>query len=264
MTGPAVWLATDLDEASVEPWRHALRLAIALRGTLTLLHAHKEPSHNPWSHAPSPTQQLTSWGIDAPLSVELTSVEGEPRSVLPAALSEGSPDWLVVGTHRPRGLTRMFKGSMGEFLARCRGATRTLVLPAGTEGFVDADGNLLLERILVPVGGEPDQQPAIDAAVALAECMGDAPVEFVVVHCGTEQTFPMVAKPQRKNWVWNRETIPTDDVVGSILEVSVRWDASVIVMHSHGHDSLADSLFGSHAERVLRDTFAPVVVVWGG
>ena len=48
------------------------------------------------------------------------------------------------------------------------------------------------------------------------------------------------------------------------LEGAVRWDALVVVMHSHGHDSLSDSLWGSHAERVLRDTFVPLVIVWGG
>jgi nucleotide-binding universal stress UspA family protein len=114
------------------------------------------------------------------------------------------------------------------------------------------------------VGGAPDQQPAIDAAVDLARIMGDQPVEFVVLHCGNDASMPQLDCPQRPNWTWRQEIVPSEEVVGAVLEAAVRWDASVVVMHSHGHDSLSDSLFGSHAERVLRDTFVPLVVVWGG
>jgi len=265
MSKPTVWLATDLDEQVIGPWVHALRLCLALDGHLSIVHAHAKEEHNPWRKLPSPGEQLEDWGLDGALDVELVSLEGEPRDVLPEAFRQGRPDWLVVGTHRPTGAKRIFAGSMGEYLARSRGAMKTLVVPDGVRSFViETTGRIDLARVLIPVGGDPDQQPAIDAAAQLAAIMGDAPVEFVVLHCGTDASMPQLHYPQRPNWTWRQEVMPSEEVVGAVLEAAVRWDSAVIVMHSHGHDSLSDSLFGSHAERVLRDTFVPLLVVWGG
>ncbi len=265
MSKPTVWLATDLDQQVVGPWIHALRMTLALEGHLSIVHAHARDEANPWSKLPSPGEQLEDWGLDGALDVELVSLEGEPRDVLPEAFREGRPDWLVVGTHRPTGAKRFLSGSMGEYLARARGAVKTLVVPDGTRSFVvETTGRIDLPRILVPVGGEPDQQPAIDAAADLARIAGDAPVEIVVLHCGTDASLPQLTYPQHANWTWRQEIVDSEAVVGAILEAAVRWDAAAVVMHSHGHDSLSDSVWGSHAERVLRDTFVPLVVVWGG
>ncbi len=265
MSKTTVWLATDLDQQVIGPWVHALRIALELDAHLSIVHAHTHDEHNPWKSLPSPAEQLEDWGLDGALDVDLVSLKGEPRDVLPEAFRQGRPDWLVVGTHRPTGAKRLLSGSMGEYLARSRGAMKTLVVPNKARGFVvEETGRIDMPRILVPVGGDPDQQPAIDAAVELAKVMGDEKVELIVLHCGTDATLPQLDYPTRANWTWRQEMRDTDEVVGAILEAAVKWDASVVVMHSHGHDSLADSLFGSHAERVLRDTFVPLLVVWGG
>jgi nucleotide-binding universal stress UspA family protein len=45
-----------------------------------------------------------------------------------------------------------------------------------------------------------------------------------------------------------------------IIETARAERADVIVMSTHGHDSLSDRVLGSHAERVVRSAPCPVIV----
>jgi nucleotide-binding universal stress UspA family protein len=46
-----------------------------------------------------------------------------------------------------------------------------------------------------------------------------------------------------------------------IIETAALEHADLIVMSTHGHDSLADRVIGSHTERVIRHAACPVLVV---
>jgi nucleotide-binding universal stress UspA family protein len=45
-----------------------------------------------------------------------------------------------------------------------------------------------------------------------------------------------------------------------ILETAQLVDADVVVLSTHGRDSLRDAVIGTHAQRVLRDANCPVIV----
>jgi len=46
-----------------------------------------------------------------------------------------------------------------------------------------------------------------------------------------------------------------------IVRVRAAADADLVVMSSHGHDSLGDHILGSTTDRVLRHASCPVLVV---
>jgi len=256
-----VVLATDLQRGSEVPWAHAIRLA-AGGGKVKAVHAAKDAHHHPWSQMPSTETVCGRWGVDV-VAVEHVGLSGDPAEVICQVMGADAPDLVVLGTHRPSGMQRMLQGgSVAEQVVRCREKGDTLIVPDGVEGLVEAEsGAVSLDRILVPVSGEKDQQLAVDAAVRLAETLATGPVEFVLLHRPDEQAMPELVLPESDRWSWRREELPASSVVAAIMEGAVRWNVSAIVMVSHGHDSMEDALFGSMTERVLRDAFVPLMVV---
>jgi universal stress protein A len=47
----------------------------------------------------------------------------------------------------------------------------------------------------------------------------------------------------------------------AIVETARAERVDLIVMSTHGHDSLSDRLIGSHAERVVRHAPCPVLII---
>ncbi len=142
----------------------------------------------------------------------------------------------------------------------------------------------LFRRILVPIDDTPLSAKALHYAFGIAERFG---AKVTVLYVRTENRVANVADARRDEQEFEYElqtvrqtalqtlaaekhTLPPDfvtadvrtgDPTACILEASVEHGADLLIMGTHGIDSLKDRLFGSTSERVLRDGTCPILVV---
>lgn len=265
-----LWLASDLGPHAPEQFAQALALALQGRRTLRVVHTVTGSEGTDWSALPTIRALLERWGRLAPdasledyeaLGVRVqfrTWAAKNPATALEALVAEGHPALLVMGTHRPTGAERLLHGSVAAWVAR-HADVPVLVLPDGASPLVDtATGRAVARKILVPVG--PDRaQDAVDAVTVLGDLLG-GPLDVRFLHVGPHAQVPQLQLPER---AWDFATLeaPDGDIVGRILEAAVRERADLIAMATDGHDSLADALLGSRAERVLRESPVPMLLV---
>lgn len=255
---------TDLGSDSAVAFAHALRLALQFGGRLDVLHAEGHAAEDAWGHFAPVRGTLARWGLlpaDAPpeavadlgIQVRKLRVADDPVSAI--ARTGGAHDLIVLATHARTGLARLRRPSVAEAGVRAAGIA-ALFLPPGAAGFVDpATGAVQLERVLLPVGADPD---GIAVAAALVHALGAAAGTFRVIHVGEDGLsgpFPTVA-----GWEWQAEAY-AGAVVDTVVGVARAWPADLVVMPTHGHDSLVDDLFGSTVEQVVRAVACPVLVL---
>lgn len=145
-------------------------------------------------------------------------------------LRQARPTLVVLGTHARHGLDAIIHGSVAEAVAR-NVDVPILIVPNHADAFVAADGSLALRRIVIPTRNELDERRAKGAATLLLELLG--------LHVAIEVS-----------------AAPLRDVLASAAH-----DGSLIVMTTHGHDSVRDVVRGSHTEQVIRDAACPVLCV---
>jgi nucleotide-binding universal stress UspA family protein len=254
---------TDLGAVSEGAFHHALKLALAGRSRLSLVHVHGyEVEEAPHLQAfPHVRATLAQWGL-LPADVSETEVgerlgimisKGEilaldPDAALVKMLHNQNAAMIVLGTRGLTGLHRLFEHSFSESLSR-HAKIPALFVPAEAEGFVSGeDGAAHLNHVLIPVAEDPDPAAAIQAAVGMADLLGQDP-EFHLLHVGRPGAGPQVAAPQgRRGEVLERQ----GGVVETIAEAAEELEADLIVMATAGHKSFLDALRGSTTEGVLR------------
>ena len=195
---------TDLRDTSEAAFDHALKLALAERGRLALVHAHtyateEIPDLDAFPHVRA---TLTRWGLlpaGAPQSdvgdkLGLQVTKGEIRTVDPEAalakmVKDRHADMIVLGTRALEGLERLRKGSFSQALAR-EAKVPALFVPVDAEGFVSPrDGAVRLVNVLIPVDNDPEPSAAIAVAQALSRTLGQA-TRFHLLHVGSVDSMP--------------------------------------------------------------------------
>ena len=185
---------------------------------------------------------------------------GAERGVVQGIL-EVWPNFLVVGTHGRQGLSRLLDRSVAEAVSRRSGAV-TLFVGEHARDIVDpVSGAVHLERLLMPVDDQVlDQQHVLEVADAFVTILGQPRVELWLLHCGSPESVPEVLRTSQESWTWHVEC-REGPVVQQIVALAEEVDVDLIVMASHGHDSLLDTLTGSRTEQVLRRVRCPVLYV---
>ena len=154
---------------------------------------------------------------------------------------------------------------------------------------INLGGNLMLnlKRILVPLDGSPLGEKALPMATTLAQKFGSTIILLEVLDIPTPSTpakrievsidWVMEARKQtleaartyldeRKQEIHDqgirvrsvlRDISPAQD----ILDVAKEEEVDLIVMSSHGHGGLVRWTFGSVADKVLRHSPCPVLLV---
>lgn len=172
------------------------------------------------------------------------------------AIRQISPTLVVTGTQPRHGLAALLHTSVSEALARNVNVP-TLVVPNQCRGFVDEQtGRMALRRLLIPAGDATTAAIGLGAARALCGLAGAADAELVVLHVGEHE---LALPPSLGDGV--RVLRRRGRLEEAIAEAARQEGACVIVMPTHGHDGLRDTLLGSHTEHVLRDASCPVLVV---
>lgn len=265
----SIFHPSDFSEASNMAFEHALKLALAARSKLRILHVAADGDAR-WEDFPGVRATLERWQLiprDSPksavadLGIDVTKVMRAGASPVKACLRflESHPtDLVVLAVHQYDGRMRWLQKHVGEPIARGAGEM-TLFIPHGVQGFVSRhDGSVSLRNILIPIANKPRPQPAVQAATRLIRNFSLPAGTVTLLHAGPAGDAPAVLVPDDTGWTWARVTKEGDDAAEVILQTADETNAGLIVMTTDGADGFLDGLRGTTSERVLRKARCPV------
>lgn len=262
---------SDFSAASEVAFAHALKAALIAQAQLTMMHVSPSMTAE-WTDFPGVRETLARWGLipqDSPrsavpaLGIDVRKVlthDHDPVKSVLAFLEQHPADLIVLATHQHEGRSHWLRRSVSEPIARQAGQM-TLFIPHGVEGFVSRqDGSVSLHNILIPIAPIPRAQPAIEAAVRLAQGLQCPTGTFTTLFVGAPGDAPAVRYPTVPGWQWNG-IVRSGDVIDAIVQMASSMASDLIVMSTDGRHGFLDALRGSHSERVLRRTPCPLLAI---
>lgn len=262
---------TDLSEASLVAFHHALAIAIRCSAQLTLLHAVGRRQTDSWLGFPSVRDTLARWrsagstrGIEDRIRrSSVTKLEvpiPDPVAACHDYLARNSVNLIVLATEGRRGLSRLLGAPRAERLARESGLT-TIFVPSGARPFVAGDtGDVTLTRILVPVSPETDAHPAMLFAVRSAALLDDPALEITLLHVGDGDDSAARAIPDLPYCKWSALR-RTGEPAAQILAVAEEVEADAICMATSWNPSRLRRRDYGVTERVLQGATCPVAAI---
>ncbi len=261
--------ATDLHPAGGAAFRHSVALARDAHATLYSMHANPV-SPEDGRRIPDANEVIRKWqwaagnGIDAP-RIEfhklLHTCCEDPVDTLLDAMGRIQPDLLVVGKHPGRGGVELFRDSVAEALA-LNANIPTLFMPLDGRGFVDEQtGAVDLGRILLPAQDEATLVQAFEALRDLLERVGQQEAEVVVLHVGQDRVIEELVVPEAEHLPRLRWEQRDGNLAEQVLHCIEEHNVNLLVMGTHGHDSLGDVFRGSRTQRIVRRSPCPVLSV---
>jgi nucleotide-binding universal stress UspA family protein len=262
---------TDLSDASMDAFAHALRIALLAKSRFDIVNVVSAHDQDIDAVLPQVRHTLSLWGLmnenDPPsavaerLHISVRKVDLSPQdpiSGLLAFLRLHQSDFLVLATHGREGLTRWLHGSIAETLAR-RAETPALFITPDARGFVNkTSGVITLKRVLLPVDHEPSPGPAVRIIADFMDLFGKANIELRLMHVGSA---PPIIPPHYAIDGTRSMVLRSGHPVDAILNEAVDWRADLVAMPTAGHSRLQDAVGGSTSERVLRHAPCPVLTV---
>lgn len=251
--------SVDLTESDTG-FIHAAAIAAAHGGERRLVTLHV-PNGKPLGGPPQVKHPLARWGLPpdhVKQSFEFAGGYDDPAEGLLAACRATRPDLLVLPTHARTGVPRLLAGSIAESVARNL-SIPTLLLPLDGRRLVDDQtGKVILERVLVLGGTQPDAQLGVDAAAWMAREVGCEDARVTMLHVYDNTPFPEVSHaPDLQLHVQHR----AGELSDVVIMVCAELQPQLIVMVSHGHDQLRDVVLANRTERVLRAGHRPLLWV---
>jgi nucleotide-binding universal stress UspA family protein len=206
--------------------------------------------------------------VDSEVVVEAAP---DPAQALLRRLEGHRPDLLVMATHGRQGLAHLIVGSVAEAVL-ARRACPVLCIRPREHGVA-----LPYRRLLLPTDLSHESRRAFPVAALLAAGFG---AEVIALHVAQVPEPSSLARvpdlvESRVPDEASLRTVLKPDLAGAkvaprivagepwerILETARTENVDLIVISTHGHDSLADRVMGSHADRVVRQAPCPVLVV---
>jgi nucleotide-binding universal stress UspA family protein len=269
---------TDLSPESAGAFEYARLLAERFHARVVLLHVMPAGPVAPGIKVPETTRRaarsaretLERWASDLG---RRQCVIVEPADSVPGALLRcvrgGTPDLVVMATHGREGLAHAFLGSITESVTR-HGRTPVLCVREPEHGAA-----LPFRRILVPT----DLSAASRRPFALGGTIARAfDSEVLALHVARVRDRPLVgmttavesalpSEPALRDFLWPQfagtriaARVELGSAADQIIQTARTEKADLIVMSTHGHDSLRDRVLGSQTERVIRTAPCPVLV----
>ncbi len=259
---------TDFSPQSGVAFLHALRLALAAKGSLDLLHVGDHGQQDAWQSFPHVRQALSQWGvieaqarpadIEPKLGIRISKIVidgGEVLGAISDFLVSHRPDLVVVATHGRQGVNRWLNGSVSEQVSR-RAHVPTLYIGPHSQSFVDIEtGRMMLGRILVPVAAAPSPRRAFELLSSLLSPVGVSDRCFEPVHV-------IEATPDNPQEAAGRRIeLLHGPVVETIVRVAGERGVDVIAMPTVGGHGFVDGLRGSTTSRVIARAPCPVLTL---
>src|SRR5215468_5361617 len=201
----SIFHPSDFSEASELAFAHALAIALIGETQLVIMHARRGERED-WSQFPAVRKTLARWQVleagSLPsevfqkLAVRVTKVstQGDPVRASMRQIEKQKPDLVVLATRGRHGLPLWLKPSIAQAIAR-RTTAMTLFVPSGCRGIVSMDGEIQLQRILLPIDDQPASHEAVVRAVRASEAFGDGTVEIVILNVNGEK-LPQYFRPE--------------------------------------------------------------------
>jgi len=262
---------TDFSDLSAAAFAHALRIALAARCRLHLLHVSQYDAAEALAF-PHAQRLLAQWGLsdegDPPwvvaskLGIEVDNIRlklQEPTRAIVDFLNEHESDLVVLATHGRDGIAHWLQGSVAEAVFR-RAAIPTLFIAPGSRGFVDqVSGDVKLRRALVPVDFSPPADLTVEIVQRFGRALTGDHVAVDLLHVGEKP-------PPVRTFSASAPALPpvilrSGHVVDSIVEAAIEFEADIIAMPTAGHHGVLDALRGSTTERVIRHAPCPVLAL---
>ena len=263
---------SDFSEDSHTGLIHAVKLAVAAHGELSIMHIDPDVPRKDFEDFPQVRPLLERWGLlphgspreqvaDLGIAIKKTRTVAKNRTEgILQYLAKHPADLLVMSTNQHEGLARWQHESVAEPVAR-GSQMATLFVPAQVEGFVEKDsGQPKLRRVLVPVSAEYSPQLAIDTTAQLAAALGCDNLTVIVVQVGDDRTLHSLRYPMKTGWLWHTMACQ-GNVVEVILAMGKDFDVDLIVMTTSKQHTLLDLMRGSTSERVLRGARCPLLAL---
>jgi len=259
---------TDFSDLSAAAFAHALRIALATRSKLHLVHVSQYDAHEALAF-PQARRLLVQWGLsdedDPPsvvadkLGIEVDNIRlalQEPTRAIVDFLSEHASDLVVLATHGRDGVDHWLKGSVAEAVFR-RSALPTLFIAPGARGFVgQVNGDIQLRRVLIPVDFSPRPGRALATVHRFCALMTGGKTTVHILHVGDEA--PPLHIKSRNSHPLPPVILRSGNVVKAIVEAAIELDVDLIGMPTAWHHGVLDALRGSTTERVIRHAPCPV------
>lgn len=263
---------TDFQPGAENAFAHALRIALASKGLLSVIHVGDFSKGARWEAFPHVRPLLARWGFlparatlremrELGLGVKKVEVGDRGAAARVAGfIQEHNPRLVVVSTHQRRGLDRVLHASISERIAR-RTHARTLFVPQGVAGFVRTrTGEVNLRRVLIPLKLGLAPRLAVDEAARLVHLLGEREGRFTLLHVGSKFGLPRVQPVPQTGWRVERLAV-RGIAEEEILKAAGTHQADLIVMVTRGHEGFLDAIRGNSTERVLRDAPCPVLAL---
>jgi nucleotide-binding universal stress UspA family protein len=272
-----VLFPSDLSHVSDRAFDHARFLSEHFRAQLTLYHVAQTsgyPTDDVFDAVVRRSVKSAREHLERQAPAEGSAVVVESAADASRALvhymREQRPDLTVMATHGRHSLSHFFLGSVAETVAE-RAGQPVLFVREPEHGVA-----LPYRRILVPTDLSEDSRRAFPLAALFARSFG---AEVLAVHVAS-----VTAPPSLSGVSYEIEALPSERSVKQFLEpdfygvrvtprvlLGSTWHCiadtartervDVIVMSTHGYDSVADGVVGSHAQRVARQSPCPVLIV---
>lgn len=254
-----------------DAFAHALRIAVAAHGDLSLVHVNARGSAPAFDPFPRVRSVLSGWGLIAPDAAEgeLSDRLGvtvakkllwddNPGAAIAEAIAGARPDLLVLSLADRTGIPDLLQPSIAESVLR---ATRRVALCVrrGGGGFVSPDdGSVRLKSILVPVAESLPCVEAVDTALSLCELLGVPQPAVHVLRVGArppdDLDLPFAARATL------RVHAVQGPVVETILDMQRRLSADLLCMPIARRRGVVSAMIGGVADRVLRSAPCPVLL----
>ena len=263
---------TDLTDLSGVAFAHALRISLATRSKLHLLHVSAHASGIA-AEFPDVRRILAQWGLseenDPPwllagkLGIEVDSTHikrQEPVQGILQFLQQATCDLMVLATRGGGGFDHWLRGSVSEIASR-HSAVPTLFVTSGARGFVDQiTGDVAIRRVLVPIDFSPAPEKAIKAVHRFSKLLtGDVRYVLHLLHVG--HSAPAIQVTARDRSRLPGVILRSGNVPKAIIDAAIQFDVDLIVMPTAGRHGILDALRGSTTERVIRHAPCPIFAI---
>ena len=212
----------------------------------------------------------------------LTLLEGHVAQTLATHIAKSGADLVVMATHGRGGLSRLWLGSVADYLARHSTVPMFFVRPQTTG--VTWRGEPLLRRIVIPLDGSELAETVLDRVVTLAT-PGETNLALLRI------VVPLVAVPRPDvmdglpfaqqdlkrrqleaeaymerisaelragGFATTMKVSASGHIAQAILDYAEEIDADLIALSTHGHGPAVRLVLGSVADKILRAASIPV------
>lgn len=207
---------------------------------------------------------------------------GNPAEII-VGRAERQPEALIaMSTHGRSGIKRWYLGSVADKVLH---ASKNPLLVVRGKDAQSHEGVARIKRLLVPLDGSPLAEAALPLAVAVAKALG-AELELMRVYTALAQAYygegfipdyeEMTARLRsdaeaylkERADVLNQEGLAgvqsilrEGDAAAEIIGVAKKTEDNLVVMASHGRSGVGRWVLGGTADRVIRYSEDPVLVL---